>query len=64
MSVEFDFGRLTFRFLKETRFPEDRFYAYLTSAVSHPPASSIAAPAMCLPPLRADVVPPRFPVSR
>ncbi len=65
VSVAFDFGRLTFRFLKETRFPEeDRFYAYLTGAVSHPSPSAFAAPAKCLPPLSADVVPARFPVLR
>lgn len=65
VTVAFDFGRLTYRFFKETRFPEEeRFYAYFTGAVSHPRASSFTAAATNLPSLAADVVPARFPVPR
>ena len=65
VSVAFDFGRLTFRFLKETRFhEEDRFYAILPVLFLILCPSAFAAPAKCLPPLSADVVPARFPVLR
>ena len=63
--LAFDFGRNTYRILKETRNPEvDRFDAYLTRVVASPSASSFAVAAATLPPLPADVVPARFPVSR
>lgn len=63
--IAFDFGKLTYRILKETRFFDgDRCDAYLTSAVAHPPASSFGVLAKSLPPLPADVRPARFPVSR
>lgn len=63
--LAFDFGRNTYRILKETRNPEvDRFDAYLTHVVAHPSASSFAVAATTFPPLPADVVPACFPVSR
>jgi len=64
VDVIFDFGRLTYRVLKETRYPEeDRFYAYLTRSVDIPIASSFATTATNLPPLSSDVAPAVFPSS-
>ena len=63
--VAFDFGKLTYRVLKETRyFEEDRFFAYLTGVVSRPSASSFGVAAKYLPCLSADVLPASFPVGR
>ena len=62
--VAFDFGRLTYKVLKDDRFfEEDRYFAYLTGAVAHPVVSSFAAAATDLPRLSADVAPAPFPVS-
>ena len=60
--VAFDFGRLTYRIIKESRSLEsDRFHAYLTGVVTPPVVSSFAAPATVLPPLPPDAVPASFP---
>ena len=61
----YDFGRLTCRVLKETRYlDEDRFYAYLTQVVDYPIVSTFASAATNLPALSSDVIPAKFPSSR
>ena len=63
--IAFDFGKLTFRIIKESRnLDEDRFFAYLTGAVSRPAKSSFVNAATNMPRLPADVVLASFPVSR
>ena len=63
--VAFDFGRLTYRIIKEIRFlEEDRHFAYLSAAVAHPSASPFAVATTSMPPLSDDVVPAKFPASR
>ena len=63
--IAFDFGSLTYRVLKETRyFQEDRFFAYLTGVGSRPSASSFGVAAKNLPCPSADVLPASFPVGR
>ena len=60
--VAFDFGRLTYRIIKESRSLEsDRFHAYLTGTVTPPDVSPFAAVATVLPRLSPDVVPASFP---
>ena len=65
VSVAFDFGVLTYRVIKETRyFEEDRFFAYLSEVVDRPELTSFVRPAVNLPPLSSDIVPDKFPSSR
>lgn len=62
--IALEFGRLTYRFIKETRFhEEDPFYAYLSGTVAHPRKCSFTVADVDLPSLPADVVPSCFPVS-
>ena len=62
VDVVFDFGRLTCRVLKETRYlEEDRYYAYLTGAIDRPTRSSFVRPAVNIPALPSDAVPASFP---
>ena len=62
VDVIIDFGRLTYRVIKDTRYlEEDRFYAYLTGVVDRPVVSSFAPAAKKLPALSNDVVPASFP---
>ena len=63
--VAFDFGRLTYRVIKDTRFfEEDRFHAYRTRVVNPPSMSAFAHVAVDLPALPEDVLPACFPASR
>jgi len=53
----YDFGRLTDRVFKETRYLDEyRFYTYLTQVVDRPAVSTFASAATNLPPLSSDVL--------
>ena len=60
--MAFDFGRCTFKVIKDFRsFEDQRDDVYKYDVLFHPRASQFAAPAVDLPPLSAVVVPARFP---